>query len=140
MRWLLLGLLLTLSACAPLVPAKTPPQLAHTPGAPVQISEQIYDAGTFQLRYPAGWRVVKLSEAGAPMTAVFVSTAENPDDALILTVSAAPIPENDAAPLVLRDVVRQGAEAVYLRASGPLERSDALREALASLRASLEVR
>ncbi len=56
-------LFLFASACSPLAPAKTPPQIQHTPGAFVTISETRFDAGVFQLDYPSNWRVVKLSTA-----------------------------------------------------------------------------
>ncbi|MCY4021551.1 MAG: hypothetical protein OXG39_19285 [Chloroflexi bacterium] len=53
--------LLFACACSPLVPAETPPQIQHTPGAFVTVSETRFDAGIFQLDYPSNWRVVKLS-------------------------------------------------------------------------------
>ena len=56
--------LIFLAGCGALPPADTPPQLAHTPGAPIVVSESRIDAGIFQLAYPPDWRVVKLNEAG----------------------------------------------------------------------------
>lgn len=55
--------ILCASACSPLAPAATPPQLRHTPGAFVTVSETRFDAGIFRLDYPSTWRVVKLSTA-----------------------------------------------------------------------------
>ena len=80
---LALGLLM--SACQPLVPATTPPQLQHTPGAFVSLTADSYDAGVFRVRYPEGWRVVKTNIAAAPMAVVFVS----PDDTLTIQLSEA---------------------------------------------------
>ena len=56
--------LFALAGCGTLLPAEPPPQLAHTPGAPIIVSETRIDAGIFQLAYPRDWRVVKLNEAG----------------------------------------------------------------------------
>ncbi len=64
MSWRYLAILfLFASACSPLVPAETPPQIQHTPGAFVTVSETRFDAGIFQLDYPSNWTVVKLSTA-----------------------------------------------------------------------------
>jgi hypothetical protein len=73
-------LLFIMAACVPQIPATTPPQLQHTPGAFVVVDERIYDAGVFRVAYPSGWRIVKSSIAAAPMEVVFVS----PDDAIRL--------------------------------------------------------
>ncbi len=61
------ALLLLLSACAPLIPATTPPQIQHTPGAFVSITATRFDAGVFRLDYPSAWRVVKSSTADTPL-------------------------------------------------------------------------
>lgn len=82
-RWLVLPLLL-LAAC---VPAQTPPQLQHTAGAPVIITETHYQTGLFSVRYPAGWRVVKADPAGFPVTVVFVS----PDNLSTITLTTEPL-------------------------------------------------
>lgn len=64
MSWRYVAILfLSASACSPLAPAETPPQIQHTPGAFVTVSETRFDAGIFQLDYPANWRVVKLNTA-----------------------------------------------------------------------------
>lgn len=86
-------LLLFASACSSLAPAKTPPQIQHTPGAFVIISRNYFDAGNFQLEYPANWRVVKLSTADskslkiafvAPdQSIVFLTQVENTDKNVI---------------------------------------------------------
>jgi len=70
--------LLILAACAPLVPATTPPQLEHTPGAFVVVTDSIFDAGTFVVDYPSSWRVVKSSIAATEtMQVVFVAPDES---------------------------------------------------------------
>ena len=61
------ALLLLLGACAPLIPATTPPQLQHTPGAFVSITATRFDAGLYRLDYPSAWRVVKSSTADTPL-------------------------------------------------------------------------
>lgn len=72
-----------MGACSPLVPATTPPQLDHTPGAFVIVTEDTFDGGIFRVDYPSSWRIVKTSIAGAEnLQVVFVS----PDDhAITLT-------------------------------------------------------
>lgn len=76
--WMVLSLLA--GACAPLVPAKTPPQLEHTPGTFVVVTHEKFDAGVFQVEYPRSWRVVKTSIASAEaVQVVFVA----PDDSSV---------------------------------------------------------
>jgi hypothetical protein len=68
---------LLIGACVPIVPATTPPQLKHTPGAFVVVTEGTFDAGVFRVDYPQWWRVVKTSIASTAMIqVVFVA----PDD------------------------------------------------------------
>lgn len=81
-------LLLLLSAC---IPARTPEQLAHTPGPAVQVMDSLYNAGVFEVRIPDGWRVVT-SAAGDPIRVIFVAPE---DDALIMVgegLTEAPAP------------------------------------------------
>ena len=67
-------LLLPASACSSLLPATVPPQLQHTPGAFVRLSETQFDAGFFRLDYPSTWRVVKLNTAeNTRLQVVFVA-------------------------------------------------------------------
>lgn len=72
------------AACAPIVPAQTPPQLEFTPGASVRVDDVVYDAGDFKIDYPQGWRIVKSNTAEAPMSVVFVS----PDETMAIYLSA----------------------------------------------------
>ena len=77
----LIFLSLVLAGCAPIVPATTPPQLEHTPGAVVIVTENSFDAGVFQVDYPQSWRVVKTSIAASPLIqVVFVA----PDKSAII--------------------------------------------------------
>ncbi len=129
-RWnaciLLLTLLLT--ACTPLVPATTPPHLEDPPGTFVVVDEEFFDAGIFQVNYPDGWRVVKLSEAMAPVTVTFAS----PDDALLITISevdiAAAESTPDAALYERRERVTRAGVTVYSAGHAPLERRAAFDE------------
>lgn len=76
--WTLLFVGFILSACAPLVPATTPPQLEHTPGAFVVVTHETFDAGEFVVDYPSSWRVVKTSIAAAEhIQIVFVAPDES---------------------------------------------------------------
>ncbi len=63
------------------IPARTPPQLAFTPGPPAVVTDRTYANLWFALRYPAGWRVVT-GAADAPPSVVFVA----PDDASTVTI------------------------------------------------------
>ena len=76
--------------CAPLVPATQPAQLRHTPGAFVMVDHESFDAGAFQVEYPQGWRIIKSSTAGAPMTVVFASDMQD-DGPLQIWLSVAPL-------------------------------------------------
>lgn len=80
MQTIRLLLIMLLGACAPIVPATTPPQLAHTPGALVIVTDTTFDAGDFVVEYPSTWRVVKSSIAAQEhIQAVFVA----PDDSTV---------------------------------------------------------
>lgn len=72
--WRLTLFTLLLSACAPAIPATAPPQLEHTPGAFVVVTDRRFDAGLFRLDYPTSWRIVKTSIAAADrLQVVFVA-------------------------------------------------------------------
>ncbi len=69
---------LMIGGCAPIVPATTPPQLEHTPGAFVVVTNETFDAGVFRVDYPHSWRVVKTSIASTPLIqVVFVTPDES---------------------------------------------------------------
>ncbi len=59
----LLAIAVLLAACGPLAPAAERPNLSHTPGAFVVLTDGHLDAGIFKLEYPPSWRVVKASPA-----------------------------------------------------------------------------
>jgi len=79
--FLLLLLMIMLSACQSIIPAQSPPQLEHTPGVPISITDNQIDAGWFTLDYPDGWRVVT-NIAGEPLELVLVS----PDDLMVINI------------------------------------------------------
>jgi hypothetical protein len=60
---------LVLAAC---VPASPPPQLAHTPGAPVVVTNERLYTQYFSVVRPAGWRVTT-SAANVPLAVTFVA-------------------------------------------------------------------
>jgi hypothetical protein len=120
-------LLIGLAACQSPVPATTPPQLDHTPGAFVSVTDDVYNAGVFRVRYPEGWRVVKTSIAGAPMEVVFVS----PDDELTIRLSEAAfdLPESDDETFSRYEQRMLDSTAgitLYAYAESPLSRRDEL--------------
>lgn len=77
--------LLLLAGCGALLPARPPAQLAHTPGAPIIVSEGNIDAGVFRVDYPPAWRVVKLNEAGGGLHLSFIA----PDDSSVTLAQVA---------------------------------------------------
>ncbi len=82
-RYLLFFLLLMCIACQPLVPAKSPPQLDNPPSTFVVVTDTTFDAGDFVVDYPHGWRVIKLSEANAPIQVAFA----HPQEDVVITLS-----------------------------------------------------
>ena len=72
------------TACQSIVPASVPPQLSHTPGAPLVITENRIEAEWFSLAYPDGWRVVT-NIAEEPLRLILIS----PDDELLIYVQDA---------------------------------------------------
>jgi len=78
----LCGLIGCLVGCGAIVPAKTPAQLEQTPGASVILTDQLYDAGSFHVRYPGGWQVIT-GAASAPTWVVFIS----PDELRVIALS-----------------------------------------------------
>ena len=82
MRFIYLLSLLLITACTPLIPATTPPQLAFTPGAFITVDDEVVDAGDFRVNYPDGWRIVKTSIAAAPLEIVFAA----PDNSMTIRI------------------------------------------------------
>lgn len=80
MKWLLLALLLT--GCS-LVPARVPPQLAHTPGPTIAFREGYVLLGAFAVPVPPQWRVIKTSTAKEPLRVVLAA----PDDTILITAA-----------------------------------------------------
>jgi hypothetical protein len=74
------------------LPVQKPPQLTFTPGAPFVVTHETFDAGTFRVSYPAGWRVIT-GQASAPTTVIFVA----PGDSALIMLSLSPI---DAPPIL----------------------------------------
>jgi hypothetical protein len=75
----LLLLLLVSVAC---IPARTPPQLVFTPGAPLVITTQQVDFGSFRLTYPADWRVITSAAEDSPTLLLAA-----PDDAALILIT-----------------------------------------------------
>jgi len=121
-------LLWLIAACTPLIPATTPPQLEEPPGTFVAVDEDSFDAGAFQVNYPDGWRVVKLSEANAPITATFAS----PDDEMTITLSELDIPVEECTPdpnmYERRESVTNNDLRIYSAGCAPVEQRHAFDE------------
>ena len=130
MRFTLAVLLFLLAAC---VPAQVPPQLSFTPGPPITITENTVETAQFTVRYPRGWRVVKLSIAGAPPWLAFISD----DDTLRIEVRAQPF-DDDVAPL-LEDIVQMDSTHIYLRGMSESNDTDTLQPYFDLVRESLDI-
>ena len=65
-----------LAACAPLVPARVPAHIKHTPGALVVVTDRQLDAGAFRLESPPTWSVTKASPATADYIHVFLTAPD----------------------------------------------------------------
>jgi hypothetical protein len=83
LRFISLIFLLEMSAAC--VPAERPKFLENTPGPPVEVVGEVYDAEAFTLRYPAGWTVVS-SPANQPAAVTLVA----PDESATIRVSVHP--------------------------------------------------
>lgn len=80
---LMLFAALWLAAC---IPAQTPPQLAHTPGAPVVVAGSRVKTTAFAVDAPPGWRIIT-SPAALPPFIIFAA----PDGCALITLAAEPI-------------------------------------------------
>lgn len=78
-------IILCAAACGPIVPATTPPQLNHTPGAPVIVTWDTYTASEFSAHYPSGWTVIT-SPAFSTTWVVFTS----PDEQAVIVLALDP--------------------------------------------------
>lgn len=132
-------LIVGLSACRSLVPATTPPQLDHTPGIPITITEDTIITPDFSLNYPDGWRVVKTSIAGAPLSFAFAS----PDDAIVITLTSEGcsnpemLPTPDAR-MTIRDMcVALSMTTIHLTGEARLEQDIDLLQAMEQIERSL---
>jgi len=114
-------------ACTPLVPATTPPQLAHTPGIFVNITSEYIITPDFSLAIPDGWRVVKSSIASAPLEFVLVS----PDETMTIQVSETPL---DDAQIATADDVT-----LYILGESEAEFADKLAQWVMSVIDSVQV-
>ena len=76
-------IILAIIGCQPLVPSQSPPQLDNPLGTLVVVTNTTFNAGDFVVDYPHGWRVIKLSEAFAPMQVAFA----HPDEEVVITLT-----------------------------------------------------
>lgn len=127
--------LLFAAAC---VPATVPAHLDDTPGAPVRVIDQRYEAEQFSARYPAGWRVIT-GPASAPLSVMFAA----PDDCALILLSTTPVdaPALDCPQAELRTTRRQldlpGA-ALFVSGTAPVAQWAAFAPILSRVAASVE--
>lgn len=129
-------ILLTATTCTSLVPAKTPVQLDHTPGAFISIDEERIHAENFAFSYPQGWRVVKINPAIEPLRFVLVS----PDETMLIEVATTPLPQATPAPDATQsaDVVFANGQRLYIRGQGEATHADELAAVYAQFRAQFD--
>jgi hypothetical protein len=81
------------------VPVEKPPQLTFTPGASFVVTDDIFDAGVFNVRYPQGWRVIT-GQASAPPSVIFAA----PDDVALIMLA---VGEIESPPTLSSDIETQ---------------------------------
>ena len=90
------------------MPATTPPQLEHTPGAFVVVTDEIFDAGVFRVNYVPSWRIVKSSIAEADyIQVVFVAPDESTITILQVENAGEPTGDDEQFITLENDVVVQ---------------------------------
>lgn len=133
MKKLLCVLFLCLSAC---IPAKTPSQLASVPATVVSIdAERVY--GThFTVDYPDAWRVVKVSEAQAPLTFAFAAE----ENRMVIYLSEAPLAPLSPNPeqYQLEESLTLNGQMLYLQGTSLLELENEFVVIYQALRESIE--
>jgi ABC-type transport system substrate-binding protein len=117
-------LIFTLAACRSIIPATTPAQLQYTPALVITINEETVFTPIFQVDYPDGWRVVKISIAGEPIELVFAS----PDDEMWIKISeqAIPIFEGTLDPNIQErlEIVEIDGTKIYTQGQSPIEKRE----------------
>jgi hypothetical protein len=138
MRWILLGCLLVITGCRPLIPATVPPQLSATPGETITIDDQAIYTDTWQIRYPDGWRVVRINTAADPLQLVFVS----PDESMLITIGEAAAADAPPAAdqITAQDRLQVGGQTLYLSGSAPASASATFATIYEYVRSSLRLR
>jgi hypothetical protein len=89
------------------IPSRTPPQLTHTPGPPVTITDSELVTVAFRAQYPDGWRVITAA-AAAPPSVILVG----PGDTALIVLSAAPIQAPPVPTLPPGQLLRQQHEQI----------------------------
>jgi hypothetical protein len=104
-----------LTAC---VPARVPDQLGHTPGPAVIVTDRVFDAGIFRVRYPAGWRIVT-GEARFPVAVIFVAPDAKATIKLQVGVGDNPNPPDAQFQIVVRGISLTDGTTITLIGSAP---------------------
>lgn len=106
-----LVLVLLLAGCGSLVPAQVPPQLTHTPGPPVIVTDNEVRTVAFRAQYPRGWQVVT-GPAFADPWMIFL----NPDQTALIVLALDPA-DTDVSPPAAGDDVCRLDDAIHLSES-----------------------
>jgi len=116
LRLVFLFLLAGLSGCASAPPFPNAPTIA---GSSVMVTDRLYDAGSFRVEYPSGWRIVT-GPADAPPRVTFVS----PDNQSLIVLSTAPASAPTPAPDMRSESRQVTAGGVTLHAVGSAPAAD----------------
>lgn len=120
MKWLIVALML--AGCG-LVPARVPPQLAHTPGPAISFRDGRVVLGAFSVPVPPTWRVVKSSTAQEPLRVVLAA----PDDTMLITAAVdVRTLDNPTLPIGHEATLRQAGQTLYLIGQATDEAAPAL--------------
>jgi hypothetical protein len=132
-------IILIISACSSIIPATTPPQLDYTPDEAIVITDETVDTGIFQVDYPDGWRVVKISVTGNPIELVFAS----PEGEMWIKISEIPIfiAESTPDPNIYErsEIIEIQSWSVYTQGQTLLERSEEFDEIYERVLASIKI-
>jgi len=119
--WLVSAVLVLLVAAC--VPAAVPRHLAYTPGPPVMVLDNVYDAGVFRVRYPAAWVVVS-SPANQPAAVTLVAPDESATIRLSTHPDLEPMPDEDlpnGMRLHTRQIILDNGTMLTLTLGAPIE-------------------
>lgn len=123
LAWGMLLLWGAIVGCTPLVPATPPEQLSFTPSAPIYFDGQTIFTPEFEVRYPAGWRVVRLNLGEESTRLAFASPTDDEQAMWVIYVKAGVLEALPATgkQVVVESVTLETGQLVTLVGETPLD-------------------